>query len=107
MSIIVLPDPPVAGEVTDDFRKAQNWWVRWFQQVKNQFPLMIVDTSAGSQSIALPSGAVYINQERTYVKALSDVNTVTITGALGGSVVLSTQYAKARFRYDGKNWWPV
>jgi hypothetical protein len=83
------------------------WWLEWFRSLKNQFPLITVDTTSGNRSIALPIGAIYMNQERTYAKSSADGNTVTITGALGGPVVMTAQYENSRFRYDGKNWWVV
>lgn len=103
---IEIQDAPVVSDIHKG-GKAEQPWVRWFQLVKKQPPFFPVDTTAGSQTVALQSGAEYLNREHLYLKSSSDANTVTITGAFGGSVVLSSQGQKARFRYDGKNWWPV
>lgn len=77
-------------------------------------PLRLADTSGGSYAEALPpaglnstTGQSNQNQELTYIKDSADANTFTITGALGGSVVLATRYAVARFKSDGTNWRPA
>src|SRR5260370_2593862 len=79
-------------------------------------PLVAVDTSAGNVAIALPNagltssqtGQSNQNQEISYVKTSADANTVTITGAVGGPQVLTTQTPNAgscvRFKSDGTNW---
>jgi hypothetical protein len=75
-------------------------------------PLRLADTSGGSYSEALPpaglnstTGQSNQNQEIVYIKTTVDANTFTITGAITGNVVLATQYALARFKSDGTNWW--
>lgn len=97
-----LPDPPITGDA-----QIKPWWAEWFRSVKEQFPLNTVDTAAGNVTIALPSGAVYMNREPVYIKSSADANTVAITGAQGGTVTLTAQFNKARFRYDGSKWWAV
>lgn len=105
---IEIQDAPVIAPVHDpQSNRPHVSWVRWFQLVKKEKPFFPVDTTAGSQTIALQSGAEYLNREHLYLKSSSDGNTVTITGAFGGSVVLSSQGQKARFRFDGKTWWPA
>jgi hypothetical protein len=105
---IVLPDPPAIGDVFDQRVQAKfaTWWISFFKQITNAHPFMPVDTTSGNQVIALPSGPIYLNQERLYQKTSKDVSSVTITGAQGGNVILGTYLARARFRYDGANWWP-
>lgn len=104
--VIEIQDAPVIADIHQGGKVTQPW-VRWCQLVKKEKPFFPVDTTAGSQTIALQSGAEYLNREHLYLKSSSDGNTVTITGAFGGSVVLSTQGQKARFRFDGKTWWPA
>lgn len=112
---IEIQDAPTLTPVHDqETKKAQVPWVRWFQLVKKQAPFFPVPTTSGNVTIPLPTftttaeAAVYLNREHLYLKSTADGNTVTITGAaVGGSVVLSTQGQKARFRFDGVNWWPV
>ena len=106
---IVLPDAPIAGSFFDPRAKGKiaQYFVSWFKQLTNAHPFFPVDTTAGSQAITLPTGSIYLNQERLYQKTSADVHTVTISGAQGGAVVLGARFAKQRFRYDGTNWWPV
>ena len=77
-------------------------------------PLVVVDTTSGNQVIALPpaglnssTGQSNQNQEIIYLKTSADANTVTLTGAVGGNVVLASQYALARFKSDGTEWFNV
>jgi len=115
INTILLPDAPAIEPIHDNTKKRTPIsWLRWFQGVKQQLPLFSVSTAAGNVTIPLPtftnpaSAAVYLNREHLYLKSTADANTVTITGAaVGGSVVLSSQGDKARFRFDGKNWWTV
>lgn len=104
--IIEIQDAPVVSEIHQG-GKATLPWTKWYQLVKKSNPFFPVDTTAGNISIALQSGSEYLNREHLYLKSSADGNTVTITGAIGGPVVLPTQGAKQRFRYDGKQWWPV
>ena len=113
ISLIEIPDAPVAGDIHQQ-GKVKLPWVRWFQQVKKQAPFFPIDTSVGNISLSLPTfpttaaAAEYINREHLYLKSTADGNTVTISGAaVGGPVVLNAQGQKARFRFDGKNWWAV
>ena len=115
ISTIEIQDSPVISPVHDTVSgKVHVSWVRWFQTVKKQSPFFSVNTAAGSVTIALPTfsttaaAADYVNREHLYLKSSSDANTVTITGpAVGGSVVLTAQGQKGRFRFDGVNWWTV
>jgi hypothetical protein len=62
------------------------------------------DTSGGNITQALPAASLYPNQDLTFIKTTSDANTLTITGAISGSVVLTTQFQSATFHSDGTNW---
>ena len=73
-----------------------------------------MDTTAAPVTIALPpaglnssTGQSNQNQEIIYLKASADANTWTITGALTGDIVLTTQYSGVRFKSDGTNWYKV
>lgn len=82
-------------------------------------PLVEVDTAAGPVVIALPNagldnsqtGQSNQNQEIIYVKTSADVNTVTISGAVGGNQVLNAQSPNAgsvmRFKSNGAVWYVV
>ncbi|HEV2403122.1 MAG TPA: hypothetical protein VGS08_02885, partial [Candidatus Saccharimonadales bacterium] len=63
-------------------------------------------TATASFSLALPTTA-NDGDSIFAVKFSSDANTATITGAQGGNVVLSVQYATARFIYHAgvNQWW--
>jgi hypothetical protein len=101
MNPIELPDPPIVSDLR------HQTWIEWFRGVKKQHPFFPVGTALGNQIITLPVGSVFLNREHLYLKATADANTVTINGAIGGPVVLSAHLDKARFRYDGSNWYPV
>lgn len=108
ISTIEIQDAPAATPIHDSTTKRSPYpWVQWFQLVKKQNPFFPVDTTSGNQSVTLKTGSEFLNREHLYLKSSSDGNTVTITGAVGGPVVLNTQGQKARFRFDGVNWWPV
>jgi hypothetical protein len=112
---VQIQDAPAVGEIHNpQTHKPTQPWLRWFQLIPKQSPFYSVNTAAGSVAITLPtfsnsaSAAQFLNREHLYLKSTSDVNTVTITGAVvGGPVVLNSQGQKARFRFDGKNWWAV
>lgn len=78
-------------------------------------PLNIVDTTAGPQVIPLPNpgldnsqtGQSNQNSEWVYVKGTADGNSVTITGAISGPVILAVQFDFARFKSDATAWWWV
>lgn len=79
--------------------------------MQNLVPLNVVDTSAGPVTLALPpagndttTGQSAQNREITYYKDTADGNTVTITGAKGGSVVLVAGDEFVRFKSDGTQW---
>jgi hypothetical protein len=62
------------------------------------------DTSGGNITQALPAASSMPNQDLTFSKTTADASTLTITGAISGSVVLSVQYQSATFHSDGTNW---
>jgi len=86
----------------------------WFLESQRQFPLRVGDTSGGPETEALPpaglnstTGMTAQNQEIIYIKGSADANNWNITGAITGAVTLTAQYAFARFKSDGTNWWRV
>lgn len=88
--------------------------LKWLFSVQNLLPLITVDTSGGAVAIPLPVaggnaqvGQSNQNQEIIYKKMSADTNVCTITGAIDGPVTLTAQYAFARFKSDGTNWWRV
>lgn len=101
----VLFPPPLRGaELSQPIQK-------WLFTLQNLLPLREADTSGGSYSEALPAaglnsttGQSNQNQEISFVKISGDGNSITITGAASGSVVLTSQYSFARFKSDGTNW---
>jgi hypothetical protein len=88
---------------------------QWLLAVSRLHPLIECDTSGGNFNQALPpaglsstaTGETNLNQEIIYVKISPDANTVTITGAQGGNVILAAQYDKARFKSNGTVWYRV
>ena len=72
------------------------------RQIFNSF-----STASGNVSQALPDAKTNFGAELIYLKNTSDAHTLTITGAVTGSVVLSSQGSVARFKSDGKQWWKV
>lgn len=78
-------------------------------------PLNIVDTSAGPVVLALPNpgldnsqtGQSNQNAEWIYIKGTADGNTVTITGAINGPIILAAQFDVAHFKSDAVAWWRV
>jgi hypothetical protein len=84
---------------------------RYLFTLQRQLPLVEIDTSGGNVVIALPpaglnstTGESNQNQEIIYVKTSADANTVTINGALSGTVVLTMQYEAARFKSNATSW---
>jgi hypothetical protein len=65
------------------------------------------DTSGGNITQALPAASLYPNQDLTFIKTTSDANTLTITGAASGTVVLTQQYQSVTFHSDGVSWTAV
>jgi hypothetical protein len=59
------------------------------------------DTSGGNITQALPNACSMPNQDITLIKSTSDANTVTITGAASGTVILSQPFQSATFHSDG------
>lgn len=107
----ILPQLPDRAQVQDDNGKFSRATGGWLLTVQNLLPLNVVDTSAGPQVLALPpagnnatTGQSAQNREITYYKDTPDANTVTITGAKGGSVVLVAEDDFARFKSDGTKW---
>lgn len=87
---------------------------RWLLIMQNLLPLVIVDSTSGPLSIALPdpgvdasSGQTGQSKEIIYKKISVDSNVVTITGGAEGSQTLTLQYAGIRFKSDGTDWWVV
>lgn len=80
--------------------------------LQNQLPLVLVDTSAGPYSEALPpagnisgTGQNNQNQEITYKKTSADAHVFTVTGGAEGPQTLTNQYDTIKFKSDGTNWW--
>jgi len=103
----LFPPPLRASQLSDPEQK-------WLLTLQVLHPLRVGDSSAGPYSEALPAaglnsitGQSNQNQELIFVKGSADANNWTITGALSGAVVLAAQYAFARFKSDGTNWWRV
>ena len=66
-----------------------------------------ISTASGNVTQALPDAKTNFGAELIYLKSTSDANTITITGAVTGSVVLGSQGNSARFKSDGRQWWKV
>jgi glucose dehydrogenase len=108
----LFPPPVRDSSISDPQRK-------YLFSLQNLHPLVEVDTSAGNVVIALPNagltnsqtGQSNQNQEITYVKTSADGNTVTLTGAIGGNQVLTTQSPNAgscvRFKSNATGWYLV
>jgi hypothetical protein len=104
----VLFPPPLRGTSLSQPEQ------KYLFTLQNLQPLRVGDSSAGPYSEALPAaglnsttGQSNQNQEIIYVKASADANVWTITGAISGPVLLGAQFAFARFKSDGTNWWKV
>lgn len=86
---------------------------RWLLIVQNLMPLVLVDSTSGPVTIALPdagvaaSGQTGQGKELVYKKISADSNLVTITGGAEGPQTFSTQYFGIRFKSDGTDWWVV
>lgn len=59
--------------------------------------------NSGAASKALPAASTWVTESITVAKSDAGANALTITGAIGGNVVLSTQGANATFRRAGNN----
>jgi hypothetical protein len=80
-------------------------------------PMIEADTSAGAEVYVLPqaglnpgTGQSNQNSEYVIVKTSPDANTVTVQGANGGDVVLTTNSGAgsvARFKSNGSVWYAV
>src|SRR5258708_5614536 len=87
---------------------------KWLLSLQNLVPMEEGDTTSGNLTFALPpaglnaaTGQSNQNRELTIVKTSGDANTLTITGAAGGSVVLTTNSgtgSRARFKSNGTLW---
>jgi hypothetical protein len=111
-----LFDPPSRSAAVDPKGFIGISFRQWLFSLQYQLPLRVADTSSGSYAEALPPAGVNAgdstgqsaqNQELIYIKSSADANTLTITGAITGTVTLSTQYQVARFKSDGTVWWLV
>jgi hypothetical protein len=86
---------------------------QWLLIVQNLLPLVLVDSTSGPVSIALPppgvssSGQTGQGKEIIYKKISADSNLVSITGGAEGTQTFSMQYAGLRFKSDGTDWWVV
>ena len=110
----VLFPPPARSSVVAPDGGIEKTFQKWLFSLQMLQPLRVGDSSAGPYSEALPAaglnsttGQSNQNQEIIYVKGSADANNWTITGAISGSVVLAAQYAYARFKSDGTNWYRV
>ena len=106
--------PPTQSKAVSDEGYVSNPLRQWLFTLQNLLPLRLGDTSGGSYSENLPpaglnasTGQSNQNQEIIYVKTSGDANTLTITGAATGGVVLSSQWEAVRFKSDGTNWYAV
>lgn len=104
--------PPTRSHAVDDKGYLAVPLRQWLFTVQNLLPLRVGDTSGGPITEALPpaglnstTGQSNQNQEILYIKSSADANAWTITGAITGTVALTAQYAVARFKSDGTNWW--
>jgi len=105
----VQRQPPLRGSELPDVIQ------QWLLALQTLLPLIVFDTSAGPEVFALPNpglnnsqtGQTNQNQEIIVIKSTADVNTVSITGAVAGTVILTSQYAVARFKSDATSWWVV
>ncbi len=103
--------PPLRGS---NISKQMEYWEL---ETQGAVPLRTVDTSAGSETEALPpaglnsaTGQTNQNKEITYRKTSADGNTFTITGSIDGPQVLTTNVgagSAVRFKSDGTDWWVV
>ena len=99
-----LPQPTTRGS---NFSKVDHGWLLLVQLMA---PMIEVDSSAGPETIHLPApgisstGQTAQNQELIYVKISSDANHVTIDGAASGTVTLSAQWDRARFKSNATDW---
>jgi hypothetical protein len=107
-----LFDPPVRTNAVDGGGNLAPPLRQWLFSVQNLHPLITADTSAGNVVQAVPpaglnssTGQSNQNMEITYVKSSADGNSLTVTGVEGGNIVLSTQYARAKVKSDGTNWY--
>jgi hypothetical protein len=88
---------------------------QWLLADGKRLPLVECDTSGGNFNQALPpaglsnaaTGETNLNQEIHYVKTTADANTVTITGAASGNVILAAQYDHATFKSNGTVWYRI
>jgi len=101
-----LFDPPIRGSNVE--KPIQ----KYFFTLQDLLPLYQVDTSAGSYVESPPpaglsgaTGQSNQNVEISYVKISPDGNSYTLEGVEGGPIVLNTQYAHAKIKSDGTNWW--
>lgn len=109
----VQRQPPLrASELPDVIQQ-------WLLASQTLLPLIVFDTTAAPEVFALPNpgldnshtGQTNQNQEIICVKGSADANTVTITGAVGGNQVLTTQSPNVgscvRFKSDATSWYVV
>lgn len=103
----VQRQPPLRGSELPDVIQ------QWLLAQQTLLPLLVFDTTASPETFALPNagldnsqtGQTNQNQELICIKGSSDANTVTITGAISGTVVLAARYDLARFKSDATSWW--
>lgn len=102
----LFPPPVRDTSISDALRK-------YLFSLQMLGPLNIVDTTLAPEVIALPqpgltssqTGQSNQNQELIFIKGSADANTVQITGAISGTVILTKQYDVARFKSDATSWW--
>ena len=106
---VYLYPPPVRDSTLS---KSEQRYLFSLQQL---LPILVGDTSAAPEVFALPNAGLdnsatgQSNQdaEWIFVKGTADANSFSITGAVAGTIVLSSQYDFARFKSDGINWYLV
>jgi hypothetical protein len=106
--------PPTRSQAVDEKGFLGIPLRQWLFTLQNLLPLIVVDTSAGNVTQALPpaglnssTGQSNQNMEITFLKSTADAHTVTVTGAQGGSQTLVAQFEFRRFKSDGTSWWLI
>ena len=84
---------------------------KYFLTLQNAHPMVEIDTTLGNYNYPLPAagfnpttGQTNQNAEYVVTKTSSDANTVTITGAASGTVILANSGDFARFKSNGAVW---
>lgn len=92
--------------LVDERKHIDHTWLLFLNSLSKQ-TFNVISTASGNVSQALPDARSAFGGEFIYLKSTNDVHTLTVTGAVTGNVVLSSQGDSARFKSDGTNWWKV